>query len=99
MAIPQWLSITIAALVIVFGGYRLWLAVAGPSDEERAKHRRGMLAMSRRSNGLVAILYFIVGAALLASSFGWTPWRTRSAAPPTAPTDKPGSGSVLPVTP
>ena len=98
MAIPQWLSFTIAGLVLLFGAYRMWIAVAGPSNEERAKHRRGMLAMSRRSNGLVAILYFIVGGLLVASSFGWTPWR--SSPEPTAPTAPatPG-GSGLPLTP
>lgn len=98
MAIPQWLSISIGVLVILFGAYRLWIAVAGPSDEERAKARRGMLAMSRRSNGMVAILYFIVGGFLLASSFGWRPFAPKPST--TAPTDKPaGPGSALPVGP
>ncbi len=98
MAIPQWLSFTIAGLVIAFGAYRLWIAVAGPSNEERAKHRRGVLAMSRRSNGLVAILYFIVGGLLVASSFGWSPWRSSSSTT-TEPTAPPRPGSALPLTP
>lgn len=98
MAIPQWLSITIAVLVILFGAYRLWIAVAGPSDEERASARRGMLAMSRRSNGMVAILYFIVGGFLMASSFGWSPFRPSKST--TAPVEAPpAGGSALPVAP
>lgn len=97
MAIPQWLVFTIGGLVIVFGGYRMWLAVSGPSDEERAKHRRGMLAMGRRSHGLVAILFFIVGAMAIASGFGWQPFHTRAA--DTAPTSPAQPGSALPLTP
>jgi|GEM_PF-2800464 len=96
MEIPQWLMLVIAGLVILFGAYRMFLAVAGPSNEERAKHRRGMLAMSRRSHALVAALYFIVGALLLASSFGFSPFLKKSA-DPTAPV-KPGPGSALPLT-
>lgn len=105
MAIPQWLSLTIAGLVILFGAYRLWIAVAGPSNAERAHVRRGMLAMSRRSNGLVAILYFIVGGLLIASSFGWKPWRAPASStapadsPGDAPAKPPGPGSALPVAP
>ena len=35
MHVPQWLALTIAGGVILFGVFRLYLAVAGPSDEER----------------------------------------------------------------
>ena len=95
MAIPQWLGISLAVLVILFGGFRMYLAVAGPSNEERAKARRGMLAMSRRSHALVAILYLIVGGALLAGAgFGWSPWGAPAKPAKVAPT---GGGSALPV--
>ncbi|MBP8811858.1 MAG: hypothetical protein KBG48_18475 [Kofleriaceae bacterium] len=95
MAIPQWLAIAIAALVMAFGGYRIWLAIGGPPDAERAKHRSGMLAMSRRTNGLVAVLYLLVGGALLASAFGWKPW-SREPGAVTAPVDD-GPRPALPV--
>ncbi|MBK9031852.1 MAG: hypothetical protein IPL61_11090 [Myxococcales bacterium] len=95
MAIPQWLAISISVLILGFGGYRLWLAVAGPSNFVRANVRRGMLAMSRRSHGLVAVLYLLVGAALLASAFGWNPWHSGGGAG--APTAPPPAGSALPV--
>ena len=97
MAIPQWLIFTIAGLVILFGVYRMWLAVAGPSDEERAKHRRGMLAMGRRTHGLVAIMFFIVGALAIASGFGWKPFTSKAA--DTAPASPARPGSALPLTP
>lgn len=93
MAIPQWLAILIAAVVLGYGALRMWLAVAGPSNEERAKARTGMMAMSRRSHGLVAILLWIAGAMLLASAFGWKPWGGSTA--PTAPADRPAPGSGL----
>lgn len=93
MAIPQWLAFVIAGVVLLYGGYRMYLAVGGPSNEERAKARTGMLAMSRRTHGLVAIMLLIAGAALLASAFGWKPWGS-----PTATVERPaGGGSALPV--
>ncbi|MCL4226226.1 MAG: hypothetical protein KJZ91_17315 [Myxococcales bacterium] len=92
--VPQWLSLLIAASVILFGVYRLWLAFAGPSDEERAEHRRGLLAMPRRQHGALGIIFLLVGAALVATSFGWNPFRREAAttapAGPSAPA--PGSG-------
>ena len=73
MPVPQWLSLLVASAVILFAIYRLWLAFAGPSDEERAKHRRGMLAMPRRQHGAIGIIFLIVAGALVATSFGWKP--------------------------
>ena len=98
MRIPQWLSILIAALVILFGAYRLWLAVSGPSDDERAKARRGLMAMSRRQHGLVGVLYLLVGGALLATSFGFNPFGGDKPAPtaPGAPARNPGAIQVAP---
>ena len=92
MAIPQWLAFVIAGVVLLYGGYRMYLAVGGPSNDERAKARTGMLAMSRRTHGLVAIMLLIAGAALLASAFGWKPFESR----PTS-AERPGPGSALQV--
>src|SRR4051812_47900514 len=94
MHVPLWLSLLIAGAVIGFGIYRLWLAFAGPSDEVRATERRGLMAMPRRSHGLVGFLYILVGAALLATSFGFNPFKRQSAAPPAAPA--PASGTAHP---
>ena len=79
MHVPQWLSLLIAVAVIGFGAYRLWYAVKGPSDEERAKARRGMMAMPRRTHGMVGVIYLLVGAALLATSFGFNPFAKEAA--------------------
>lgn len=74
MHVPQWLALLIAGAVILFGCFRIYLAVAGPSDDERAKHRRGMYAMSRRQHGLVGVLFLLVAGALVATAFGWSPF-------------------------
>ncbi|HVK76807.1 MAG TPA: hypothetical protein VM734_25955 [Kofleriaceae bacterium] len=94
----MWLSLLIAALVLLFGAYRLWLAFGGPPDEERAKARRGMLAMPRRQHGAIGILYLLVGSALLATSFGFNPFRKQEAAAPTAPASK-DKPTAIPVAP
>jgi hypothetical protein len=81
MHVPQWLSFLIAGAVILFGFYRLWFAFGGPSDEERANVRRGMLAMPRRQHAGVGILYLLVGSALLLTAFGWNPFHRTPSAP------------------
>ena len=100
--VPQWLALLVAAAVILFGIYRLWLAFGGPSDEERAAERRGLLAMPRRQHGAIGIIFLLVAGALIATAFGWNPFR-REQPQQTAPVDKapPGSkaGSGIPVTP
>lgn len=75
MHVPQWLSFVIAGAVLLFGLYRLWLAFGGPSDQERAQARRGMLAMPRRQHAGIGILYLLVGTALVCTAFGWNPFR------------------------
>lgn len=92
MAIPQWLAFVIAGVVLLYGGYRMYLAVAGPSNEERAKARTGLMAMSRRTHGLVSVMLLIAGGLLTASAFGWKPFASPD---PTA--ERPGPGSALQV--
>jgi hypothetical protein len=97
--VPQWLALLVAAAVILFGIYRLWLAFGGPSDEERAEARRGLLAMPRRQHGAIGIIFLLVAGALIATAFGWNPFQ-KKAPQPTAPVEKPpAKGSAIPVTP
>lgn len=88
MRIPVWLSLLIASAVILFASYRLWLAFGGPSDDERRKHRRGMLAMPRRQHGAIGFIFLLVAGALIATSLGWNPF-AREAAETPAPRDVP----------
>jgi hypothetical protein len=73
--IPVWLTLGIAALVIVFGAYRLWLAFRATDDDEaKSKPRSGFYRMSKRTHLLVGIVYLLLGAGLIATSFGWNPF-------------------------
>ena len=80
MHVPQWLALTIAVAVILFGCFRIYLAVAGKPDEERAQYRRGMYAMPRWQHGLVGTLFIVVGGALIATALGWNPVAARQPA-------------------
>jgi hypothetical protein len=69
--IPVWLTLGVAALVIIFGGYRIYLSTR--PDEESAQ-RRGMYRMGKRAHLFVGIVYILLGGGLIATSFGWNPW-------------------------
>jgi hypothetical protein len=74
MRVPQWLSLLVAAWVILFGAYRLKLAFDPHTDERRAEGKKGIFAMKRRTQGLLGFIYVLLGAALIATSFGWNPF-------------------------
>ncbi len=73
MRVPQWLSLLVAAWVIVFGVYRIKLALDPRTDERRAEGKKGIFVMQRRTQALLGAIYLLLGAALVATSFGWTP--------------------------
>jgi len=91
MQVPVWLVVGVAALVIAFGGYRIFLAfkMPAPADSEseanestpasrpRAAQPRflmgGMYRMSPRAHLFIGTVYVLLGAALLATLFGWKP--------------------------
>jgi len=74
--IPVWLTLGLAVLVILFGAYRLKLAfiVSSAKLDAEAKPRGGFYSMSKRTHVLVGIVYLLLGAGLMATSFGWNPW-------------------------
>jgi len=98
MRIPVWLTYAIAALVIAFGAYRLYLAFA-KADAERPQ--RGMYALGKRTHALIGTVYLLLGGALIATALGWNPFGdffgpdtekpTKDAAPTksTVPIDQP----------
>ena len=96
MQIPRWLTLGVAVLVIAFGSYRVYLAFfRSKVQEEQAQRRGGMYGMPRRTQGLIGIVYLILGAALVATSFGWNPLSSligpkteKPAATDTAPASK-----------
>jgi hypothetical protein len=84
--VPVWVTLGIAALVIGFGSYRIWLSLkpqppAEPVDEgaKPRTHSRSLFAggfyrMGKRTHLFVGIIYLLLGAALIATSFGFNPF-------------------------
>jgi hypothetical protein len=73
MRVPVWLILGVAVLVCVFGAYRIRLAFRSDEEDERARSRKGLYAMARRTHFLVGVIYLLLGGALVATSFGWSP--------------------------
>jgi hypothetical protein len=77
------LTLLIAAFVIGFGSYRLWLALrkeppATETDPGLDKPTRSLFAgsfyrMGKRTHLLIGIVYILLGIALVATSFGFNP--------------------------
>ena len=74
MRIPVWLTLAVAALVIIFGSYRLYLATRPTVEKPDEPPRRGFYSMSKRAHLFVGIVYIALGAGLIATSFGWNPF-------------------------
>jgi hypothetical protein len=94
--VPAWLTIGVALLVIAFGLYRIRLALSsknGPADPDPEKKPLlggGFYKMNSRTHLLVGVVYLLLGAALIATSFGWSPMGSSSAPDKPAP-----KGSVI----
>ena len=92
MRVPVWLTLGIAVLALVWGFYRIRVAMRSDEEDARARERKGLFGMARRTHFLVGVVYLLLGAALLATSFGWNPLagmigpRTEAPAKDAAPT-------------
>ncbi|HEX3476330.1 MAG TPA: hypothetical protein VHT91_14995 [Kofleriaceae bacterium] len=99
MRLPVWLTLGVALLVCVFGAYRIRIAFRSDEEDQRARERKGLYAMGRRTHLLIGIVYLLLGAGLIATTFGWNPLgsmfgpRTERPARDAAPS-KPGSVPV-----
>jgi uncharacterized iron-regulated membrane protein len=87
MRVPVWLTLGVALLVCVFGFYRIRLGFRSEEEDARARARKGLYAMGRRTHFLIGVIYLLLGAALVATSFGWNPF-DGVFGPKTAPTGK-----------
>jgi hypothetical protein len=74
MHVPMWLTLGVAGLVIIFGLYRMRIAFRTDEQDQRARARKGLYGMARRTHLLIAIVYLLLGGALVATSFGWNPF-------------------------
>lgn len=107
MRVPPWLTIGVAILALVWGAYRIRVALRSDAEDERARDKRGLFAMARRTHFLFGVVYLLLGAALIAASFGWSPLTSliapgnapRQDAPTTNPAPKPDPGRSVPVEP
>jgi hypothetical protein len=73
MHVPVWLTLGVALLVCAFGAYRIRIAFRSDEEDERARARKGLYAMGRRTHFLIGVIYLLLGGALVATSFGWNP--------------------------
>jgi hypothetical protein len=73
--IPVWLTLAIAALVILFGLYRIRIALTrSDEDAEKAKARGGLYGMGKRTHLFIGVIYLLLGSGLIATSFGFNPF-------------------------
>jgi uncharacterized iron-regulated membrane protein len=73
MRVPVWLTLGVAILVLVFGAYRIRIAFRSDEEDERARSRKGLYALRRRTHFLIGVVYLLLGVALIATTFGWNP--------------------------
>lgn len=79
MRVPVWLTLGVAVLVLVFGAFRIRLALKKPEPESAGGGGgggvmgRGFYRMSSRTHLLIGVVYILLGAGLIATSFGWNP--------------------------
>jgi len=96
MRVPVWLTLGVAVLVCIFGAYRIRIAFRSDEEDQRARERKGLYAMGRRTHFLVGVIYLLLGGALIATTYGWNPFGSvlgPSTEPPArdAAPSKPGS--------
>ncbi len=74
MRIPAWLTLAVAILVILFGAHRIRLSFRSEEEEDRARQRKGLYGMGRRTHRIIGVVYLLLGAALIGATFGWNPF-------------------------
>jgi hypothetical protein len=71
--IPLWLTLLVAGMVILFGGYRIKLAFRSKEADEAARKKKGLYGLPRRTHALIGGLYVILGVYLILGAFGIAP--------------------------
>jgi len=71
MTLPRWITFLVAALIIGFGCYRIWIAMRSEDQETRARQQRGLYGLPRRTHFLFGLLYLILGGFLIAAGLGY----------------------------
>ena len=73
MRLPAWLTLTCAAMVILWGLYRIRLGIRSRAAEAKAREKKGLFGMPGRTHVLYGIIYLLLGGGLVAITFGWNP--------------------------
>ena len=100
MRVPVWLTFGIAILVLVFGLYRIRLALRKPpaEGEPTPAMGRGFYRMSSRTHLLIGVVYILLAAGLIATTFGWNPLGNAfGPSTKTPPADKAPTKSGVPI--
>lgn len=74
MRVPVWLTLGVAALVLLFGAYRIRLALRSEPPAADEAPRGGFYRMGKRTHLLIGVVYLLLAGALIATSFGWNPF-------------------------
>lgn len=72
--IPVWLLYGVAVLVMIFGLHRVRIGFRSDDEDRRARSRKGLYAMARRTHILIGVVYLLLGGALFATALGWNPF-------------------------
>jgi len=72
MVLPRWLVFVLAAWVVVFGVYRLWVAFRREGGDDKTPHWRqvSVFGRTKRAHAIYGIAYLLLGGMLLATGFG-----------------------------
>ena len=72
MVLPRWLVFILATWVIVFGGYRLWVAFRREGKAEGKSHwnQVSVFGRTKRAHAIYGAMYLLLGAMLVATGFG-----------------------------
>ena len=69
MFVPSFVTYMVAACVILFGCYRIYLAFT--TEKEVLAKRKGLYGLPKRTHILFGILYLLLGAFLIGGALGY----------------------------
>ena len=96
MRLPAWLTLLCAAMVLLWGAYRIKLGLRNAAAEAKAVQKKGLYGMPRRTHLLIGTIYLLLAAGLIAITFGWDPLAGLDGEGEPAPAE-PAAGSGLEV--
>lgn len=73
--LPVWLVVLVGSVVIVFGLFRMKLAMRSREDEASARAKGGLYGYPRRTHILFGVVYMAMGVFLILGAIGVKmPW-------------------------